>query len=77
MRACVLVRAGCGVSWPVVTVVVIVGGGVAPRCDQVEILAKVLSSQELPKKSSLETNVGNAARLLSHNGDACVAGIVT
>ena len=71
MRVCLLVAVGRGGCWLAVAVV-----GVTPRIFQVDILAKVLSSQELPKKSSLEKRWGNAARLFAQNFDARLAGIV-
>ena len=43
---CLLVAAGCDGCWLAVVV------GVTPRMVQVDILAKVLSYQELPKKSA-------------------------
>ena len=46
-----LVAVGRGGCW-LVAVVVVVGGGVTPRILEVDILAKVLSSQNLPKKAS-------------------------
>jgi len=50
-----LVAVECGGCWLAVAVVVVVGGGGAtPRIFEVDILAKVLSSQDLPKKSSNE-----------------------
>ncbi len=78
MRVCLLVAVGRGGCWlVVVVVVVVVVGGVTPRILQVDILAKVLSSQELPKKSSfLKKMWGNAARLFAENFDARLAGIV-
>ena len=44
---------------------------------QVDILAKVLSSKELLKKSSRDKNMwGNATRLFAHHFDARLASIV-
>jgi len=70
-----LVAVGRGGCWVVVIVVAVIGG-VTPRIFQVDILAKVMSSQELHKKSSLEKWC-NAARLFAHNFGAHLAGIVT
>ncbi len=43
----------------------------------VDILAKVLSLQELPKKSASAKNIsGHCNRLLARNADARLAGIV-
>ena len=43
---------------------------------QVDILAKVLSSQEIQKKSTLEKMGSHAAHLFAQNVDASLAGIV-
>jgi len=46
--------------------VVVVVVGVTSRILQVDILAKVLSSQELPKKSSLEKRLGATQHVFLH-----------
>ncbi len=58
-----LVAVGRGGCWLVAVVVVV---GVTPRIFQVDILAKVLSSQELPKKSSLEKRCGAMQHVFLH-----------
>ena len=61
-----LVAVGHGGCWLAVVGVVAVVGGVTPRILQVDILAKVLSSQELPKKSSLEKRCGAVQHVFLH-----------
>jgi len=51
--------------------------GITPRIVQVDILAKVLSSQELPEKSSSEKRCGAMQHIfVAQNFDARLAGIV-
>ena len=52
VHVCLLVAAERGGCWLVAVAIVVVVVGVTPRILQVNILAKVSSSQELPKKSA-------------------------
>ena len=66
VRVCLLVAVGCGGRWLIVVAVVAVVIGVTPRMFQVDILAKVLSSQELHKKSSLDKRCGAMQHVFLH-----------
>jgi len=63
VRVCLLVAVGHAGCWLVVVAAAI---GVTPRIVQVDILAKVLSSQEVPKKSSLEKRWGAIQHVFLH-----------
>ena len=74
VRVCLLVAVGCGSCWLVAVVAVV---GVTPRILQVDILAKVLTSQELPNTSSSETKSRAMQRAcFAHYVDARLVGIV-
>jgi len=62
VRVCLLVAVGHSGCWIAIAYVVV---GVIPRIHQVDILAKILTSQELCKKSSIEKDGGSAARLFA------------
>jgi len=75
VRVCLLVAVGCSGCWLVVAIVVV--SGVTPRIFQADILAKVLSSQKLHKKSNFWKGWGATQHIFfAHNFDARLAGRV-